>query len=159
MEELETNEKTLEFLAEKSSRLLNEQINGYRQQPAKSATIITLLVLFIPLYLNGFEESSCSMKIIALIPTILLIITIILLVLVLKRRSLSIGNNGETIIASAGKSYTDVLKEEIGANTTSYKLNLEHITKSDKLYSRAINLTLISIILATIVLLINQFFH
>ena len=62
--------KELEFLAEKSKELLLKQTTSYRQKHSNSGTIITVLALFIPLFLSGLNNSIFIIKVLSLIPII-----------------------------------------------------------------------------------------
>lgn len=150
--------KDLEFLAEKSNQLLDKQITSYRQKHSNSGTIITVLALFIPFFLSGLDNSYLIVKILALVPIVLLVYAIVLLIQVLRSKPLDQGFHVNKFDELVNESYEDILLYEIGANKISF-LDNQNITEvSNNKYNRAIKLTVISIILSTSLLLINEFF-
>jgi len=149
--------KDLEFLAQKSGELLDKQINSYRQKHSNSGTIITVLALFIPFFLSGLDNSYSLVRLFAIIPIGLLLWAIILLIQVLRTKPLDQGFHIDKFDELVNKSHEEILLYEIGANKSSFKDNEKTTADQNNKYNRAIQLTVISIILSTALLLVNEF--
>jgi len=149
--------KDLEFLVNKSQELLNKQISSYRQKHSNSGIIITILALFIPFFLTGLENSHLIIKYLSIVPIGLLIWAIILFIKVLRTKSLDQGFHPDKFDEFVNSKYKKVLLFEIGANRDSFVDNKKITNESDKKYNLGIKLTLISIIISTCLLLVNNF--
>ena len=149
--------KDLEFLAEKSKDLLDRQITSYRQKHTNSGTVITVLALFIPLFLNGLDNSHIVVKLLGLVPIFLLIWAIISFIRVLRTKPLDQGFHIKKFNELVNSKYEDILLYEIGANTSSFKDNEKITEESNDKYNFAVKLTLLSIIFSTIILFTNNF--
>lgn len=150
--------KDLEFLASKSSELLDKQINSYRQKHSNAGTIITVLALFIPFFLSGLDNSFNSIKLFAILPIGLLLWAIILLIQVLRTKPLDQGFHVDQFDELINKKHEEILLYEISANKSSFKDNEKVTENQNNKFNRAIQLTVISIILSTTLLLLNEFF-
>jgi hypothetical protein len=150
--------KDLQFLAEKSYQLLEKQILSYRQKHSNSGIIITILALFIPLFLNGLENSYTIIKILSVIPIVILICAFVQLIKVLKSTPLDQGFNVNEFDRLVNMDFEEILLYEIGANKSSFNDNQILYVKSSINYNSAVKLTLISIVLSTLLLLTNEFF-
>lgn len=158
MNEDQTNPKDLEFLAQKTSDFIDKQLNSYRQKHANSGSIITVIALFIPFFLNGLDDSYLFIKIISIIPVGILLYAIILLIGVLKTKSLDQGFHIDKVDELVNKSYEEILLYEIGANRCSFNDNKTIIDRINVNYFLAINSTVIAIIFSSSLLLINKFY-
>lgn len=58
--------KHLEFLTSKSMQLIEKQVSSYRQQHSYAGTIIGVIALFIPFFLNGLDGSYSLIRIISI---------------------------------------------------------------------------------------------
>lgn len=150
--------KSLEFLASKSHQLLEKQVTSIRQKHSNAATIITVLVLFIPFIFSRIGDSFFLIKCLALIPIALLIWSIILLIQVLRSKPLDHGFHVNKFDELVNNSYEDILLYEIGANTGSFTDNIIISDSSNNKYNRAIKLTVIATIVSTLLLVISEFF-
>lgn len=155
---MKNDHRDLEFLANKSNELLDRQVTSYRQKHSNSATIITVLALFIPFFLNGLENSYLFIKLLAIFPIALLVLSIILLIGVLRSKPLDQGFNVEKLPELVKQDYESILLYEIGANRCSFIDNIEISNNSNNKYNLAIKLTVIAIIISTTLLLTNEFF-
>ncbi|KOP38883.1 MULTISPECIES: hypothetical protein [unclassified Flavobacterium] len=151
--------KDLEFLATKSKELIERQVASYRQHHSNSGIIMTVLALFIPFFLNGLGDSYLMIRILAIIPTGILIWAIILLIQVLRSRPLYQGANFKLIDELVNDSYENILLSEIGANKDSFNDNEQITAKYNSQYNFAIKLTLVAIVLSTLLLFSNQIFR
>lgn len=151
--------KDLEFLATKSKELIERQVASYRQHHSNSGIIMTVLALFIPFFLNGLGDSYLIIRILAIIPTGILIWAIILLIQVLRSRPLYQGANFRLIDELVNDSYENILLSEIGANKDSFHDNEQITEKYNSQYNFAIKLTLVAIVLSTLLLFSNQIFR
>ena len=59
--------KDLEFLAEKSKEFIDKQISAYRQKHSNAGSVIAIIALFIPFFLNGLDESFLIIKLISVV--------------------------------------------------------------------------------------------
>jgi hypothetical protein len=150
--------KELEYLAIKSKELLEKQVNSYRQRHNNSGTIITVLALFVPFFLNGLDNSYLIIKLLSLIPIGFLILAIVFLIQVLSSKPLYQGLNFPLIDLLVNYSYEDILLNEIGANKDSFNDNQIITADSNSKYNKAIKFTQIAIISSSLLLLSNQFF-
>ena len=71
--------KELEFLAQKSKELIEKQVSSYRQQHSYATTIIGVVTLFIPFFLNGLDDSFQCIIWISIIPIVVFIVALILM--------------------------------------------------------------------------------
>ena len=155
---MEEELKDLEYLAGKSKELLEKQVTSYRQHQSNSGTLITILALFIPFFLNGLDCSYSIVKLLALLPIAFLLWAIISLIQVLRNRPLFQGANFDKIEQLVNSTYEEILLNEIGANRDSFNDNLPIAERANYKYNFAIKLTLVAIITSTCLLLSNQVF-
>ncbi len=147
----------LEFLADKSKDFIEKQISSYRQKHANSSTIITVLALFIPFFLNGLEDSFLAVKILSIIPIGILLYSIILLIQVLRTSPLDQGFHVDKFDELINKDYEDILIYELGANKSSFIDNKKKVDAANDKYNIAIKLTVIAIVISSLLLLFNEF--
>ena len=150
--------KDLEFLAAKSSDFIEKQLNSYRHKHSNAGSIITIIALFIPFFLNGLDNSYLLIKICSIIPVVILLWAIILLINILKTKSLDQGFHINKFDELINKSFEEILLYEIGANKSSFEDNQKIIDKTNVNYFVAIKLTVIAIMFSTSLLLLNKFY-
>lgn len=149
----------LEFLASKSSELIEKQISSYRHKHSNAGTIITIITLFVPFFLNGLDNSNIIFKICSILPFIILLWAIILFINILKTKSLDQGFSVNKFDELINKSYEEILIYEIGANRSSFIDNQKILDKTNVNYFFAIKLTVFAIMFSSLLLLINNFFN
>lgn len=147
----------LGFLADKSRDFIEKQIASYRQKHANSGTIITVLALFIPFFLNGLDGSFLLIKILSILPIGILLYAIILLIQVLRTSPLDQGFHVDKFDELANKDYDEILIYEIGANKSSFIDNKSKVDKANDKYNLAIKATVVAIIISSLLLLFNEF--
>lgn len=150
------NKETLIHIAEKSNQMLDKQINSYRQKHTNSASVITILALFLPFFLNGLKESNNFIKFFSLIPIILLILSLIIFIQILKGKPLNHGVHPKKFDDLVNNKYEQALIYEIGVNKSSYIDNEPIYEQANIRYNCAIKLTVIAIISSTILLSIDM---
>ena len=151
--------KDLEFLAEKSKEFIDKQISAYRHKHANAGSVIAIIALFIPFFLNGLSDSFLLVKIFAIIPIGLFLIAIKYLLDVLKTKSLDQGFHPDTFDSLVNKNnYEEVLLYEIGANRCSFKDNEKITLQANKKFNFGLRVTLISVFVSIIILGFNIFF-
>ena len=148
----------LVFLATKSNDFIEKQISSYRHKHSNSGSIITIITLFIPFFINGLDNSNLFFKICSILPVILLLWAIILFIDVLKTKSLDHGFNVNKFDELINKSYEEILIYEIGANKSSFIDNQKILDKTNVNYFFAIKLTVFAIMFSSLLLLTNNFF-
>jgi len=151
--------KDLEFLAEKSKEFIDKQISAYRQKHSNAGSVIAIIALFIPFFLNGLDESFLIIKLISVIPVALFIYSVKLFLDVLKSKSLDQGFSVDKLDELANyNNYEKVLLYEIGANRSSFNDNKKITNQANNCFNLGIKLTLCSVILSIGILLFNNFF-
>lgn len=108
--------------------------------------------------MSGLDNSYFVIKFLAIIPIGFLVGAILLLIQVLRSRPLDQGFHVNKLDELVNKPYEEILLYEIGANKSSFIDNQAINEKSNNRYNRAIKFTVISIILSTVLLLLNEFF-
>ena len=147
----------LEFLASKSNDFIDKQISSYRHKHSNAGSIITIITLFVPFFLNGLDNSYLFLKICSIIPVIVLLWAIILFINILKTKSLDQGFNVSKFDELINKSYEEILIYEIGANKSSFIDNQKILDKTNISYFFAIKLTVFAIMFSSLLLLTNNF--
>ena len=154
-----TDLKDLEFLATKSKELIDKQINSYRHKHSNAGSVIAIIALFIPFFLNGLSDSYLWLKILSIIPVGLFIYAVKLLLDVLKSKSLDQGFHPDAFDELVNYfNFEKVLLFEIGANRSSFKDNEIIANNANKKFNFGIKLTLIGVVISITTLLINSFF-
>lgn len=146
----------LKFLNEKSNLLLERQIDSYRQNHAKAATIIGVIAIFIPFFLNGLSDATLVIKIISIAPVAVLCWAMWLLLMMLRSRPLFQGINLDMLDGLVNKEPVEIILYDIGLNRESYRDNLKLTEKPNRDYNRAVLLTIIAILFSSALLLTNN---
>ncbi len=153
-----TEPKDLEFLAEKSKEFIDKQINSYRHKHSNAGSVIAIIALFIPFFLNGLTDSYLCLKILIIVPVGLFLYSVKLLLDVLKTKSLDQGFHPDTFDELVNyMDYEKVLLYEIGANRSSFKDNEIITEQANKKFNLGIRITLIAVVISITILLINSF--
>ena len=154
-----TDLKDLEFLASKSKELIDKQVNSYRHKHSNAGSVIAIIALFIPFFLNGLSDSYVWLKILSIIPVGLFIYAVKLLLDVLKSKSLDQGFHPDAFDELVNYlNLEKVLLYEIGANRSSFKDNEIIANDANKKFNFGIKLTFFGVVSSITILLINGFF-
>lgn len=149
--------KGLEFLAGKSENFVAKQISTYRQKHSNSGTIIGIISLFIPFFLNGLKGSFPIVNYLSVIPICLFVWSLILFLGVFHTKPLHQGFSVNKFDELANKNLEEVLLFEIGANRSSFKDNEKVLHSANQYFNLGINLTIIGVLLSIALLLFNNF--
>lgn len=149
--------KDLEFLAEKSKEMVEKQIDSYRQKHSNAGTIIGVIALFIPFFLNGLDDAYAIIQYLSIIPIGLLVWAIILMLVVLRTKLMYQFFAVDKFKDLVNTDYEKILLYEIGANNDSYRDNKPIDEDVNKTYNFGIKLTAISIIISVGLLLASNF--
>jgi hypothetical protein len=152
------NIKDIEFLANKSNDFLTKQLSSYGQKQTNSGTLMAVIFLFVPFFLNGLDDSIKWIKIASIIPIGLFAWAMILFITILRTKSLDVGFHVDKFQELLhADNYQKVLLYEIGANSSSFRDNkilLDNIYES---FHKAIKVTIIAVLSAVLLLVINKF--
>ncbi len=148
----------IKYLAEKSGQLLEKQIESYRQHRSNSGTIIGIIGVFIPFFLNGLADSYFEIKLLSLLPIAIFLWAIILFLRTLRAQPLDQSIAVKKFREIINKEPEDLLTFEIGVNIDSFEANTSITNRSVKTFNNAILLTAIGIIISVLLLVSNQFF-
>jgi len=149
--------KNLEFLAVNSKEIIEKQVDSYRQQHSYAGTIIGAIALFIPFFLGSFNGTSQTIQFISIIPTAFFIYSILLMLSIFRTKPLDQAFNVTKYKELLSKTYQEILLFEIQANAHSYSINNIITEKGSKRYSRGVSLTIIALLFAIVLILVNQF--
>jgi hypothetical protein len=153
----EDNEKVLELLCERVTRLLEIQSSTFDQTRQNSAAIITLLAVFLPFFLSGLDDVLLWVKYISILPTSLILIAIFLFLLIFKTQRIDSGIGTHKFDELINKPYREVRLYDLGAIVGSYNDNKAIVSYIQGMYSIALNITYVAILASAIVLLISKF--
>ena len=148
------NYEDLEFLATKSKEMVETQRNSWRQEQNNATAVITIIAIFLPLYINGLDSTPKITRYLSVIPISLFLIAVVLLLrYVFLSKTVYIGTNFERFqeLINAQK-YNEVLLYEIGANKASFELNDAKLETRKRFYNRSVVITGIAILLSTALL-------
>ena len=81
----------IEFLAIKSKDFIEKRISSYRQKQTNSGTIMAVISLFIPFFLEGLDDSFTWVKLVSIAPISLFVYALFAFIEVLKSRVLDQG--------------------------------------------------------------------
>ena len=145
------------FLAAKSSDLINKQIESYRHQQGNSATILTLLAVFLPFFLNGLTNSVSLIKYLSVLPTGLIIWAVLLFLFIFRSAPLDQAFSHTEFQRLINETYEQILLYEIAANTQSFTSNSATTAKANNRYNLALVLTVIAVIVSAFLLMADKF--
>lgn len=149
----------LKFLADKSKEFIDKQISSYRQKHSNSGTIIGIISLFIPFFLNGLSDAYLTINLLSIIPVGLFIYAVILLLGVIRSKPLDQGFSVDKFYDLANENnFEKVLLYEIGANKSSFKDNEIILEEANSDFNLGVRLTIISILISIGLLMTNKFF-
>jgi len=151
--------KDLEFLAEKSKEMVEKQIESYRQKHSNAGTIIGVIALFIPFFLNGLDNAYSIVQYLSIVPIGLLVWAIILMLGVLRTKLMYQFFSVDKFKDLVNTDYEKILLYEIGANNDSFRDNKPIDENVNNIYNFGIKLTTISIIISVGLLLANNFWQ
>lgn len=151
-------QKSLELIAYETERLVNIQIEQFRRLQDKSNTIIGIVSIFIPLFILFIEKGSTFILLISIIPIAFIIIGIILLIKILRSEPMLTGINRNRLEELLNQEDEYILLYKISSNVEGSELNEPLIFKNNRIFNIAINLIVISIILAITILVLNMIF-
>jgi hypothetical protein len=154
---MEEDIRYLEFLAINSKEIIEKQVDSYRQQHSYAGTVIGVTVLYIPFFLNSLDGTFQITQYIAIVPILFFILAILLLLSIFRSKPLDQAFSVTKYHDFLTKSYKEILLNEIEANTHSYSKNIKITEKGIKVYSIAVNMTTIALIVSIMLLLANQF--
>lgn len=154
---MEEDVRALEFLALNSKEIIEKQVDSYRQQHSYAGTIIGVTVLFIPFFLNGLGSTVQVIQIIATLPIAFFIGAILLMLNIFRTRPLDQAFSVKKYHELMDKSYKEILRYEISANTNSYNKNNLLTERGNRNYVRGVSLTTIAIFTSIILLLVSKF--
>ena len=149
--------KNLEFLAANSKEIVEKQVDSYRQQHSYAGTIIGVVVLFIPFFLNSFDTTFRVTQYISILPIALFIWATLSMLSIFRTKPLDQAFSVAKYQDFLNKTYKEVLLNEIESNTNSYNRNLVITERGNKRYSTGVNLTTIAFLISIVLLLANQF--
>ncbi len=149
--------KHFEFLATKSKELIEKQVDSYRQMNSYAGTIIGVVALFIPFFLNGLGDSYSTIQFLSIIPILIFIWAIFLMLSILRSKPLDQAFSVEKFQELANKPYDEILLYEIGANTCSFRDNKKIVEQKNSTYNNGVRLTTIGILISILLLLTNNF--
>ncbi len=149
--------KELEFLASKSKELVEKQVESYRHKKSNAGTIIGVISLFIPFFLNGLGDANFLIQYLSILPIGLLAWSLLLMLKVFRTELLYQFFSVEKFKDLVNKDYEKVLLYEIGANNDSYRDNEPIDVLANKNYNFGIKLTTISVLISIALLLTNNF--
>lgn len=148
----------LKFLADKSKEFIDKQISSYRQKHSNSGTIIGIISLFIPFFLNGLSDSYLIINVLSIIPVGLFVYAVILLLGVIRSKPLDQGFSVDKFYDLANENnFEKVLLYEIGANKSSFKDNEVILDEANNDFNFGVKLTIISILISIGLLMTNKF--
>lgn len=139
--------------------MVEKQIDSYRQKHSNASTIIGVVALFIPFFLNGLDNAYPIVQYLSVIPIGLLVWAIILMLGVLRTKLMYQFFSVDKFKDLVNTKYVDILLYEIGANNDSYRDNKPIDEEVNKIYNFGIKLTTISIIISVGLLLANNFWQ
>ena len=145
------------FLAAKSQDLINKQVESYRHHQSNSATVLTLLAVFLPFFLNGLSDSALPIKYASVLPTALIVAAILILLQIFRSQPLDQSFAHTEFLSLINESYEQILLFEIGANTQSFAANSPITARANAQYNRALLLTVIAVILSAGLLMADKF--
>lgn len=149
----------LKFLADKSKEFIDKQISSYRQKHSNSGTIIGIISLFIPFFLNGLSDAYLLVNILSIVPIGLFVYAVILLLGVIRSKPLDQGFSVDKFYDLANENnFEKVLLYEIGANKSSFKDNEVILDEANNDFNSGVKLTIISILISIGLLMTNKFF-
>jgi uncharacterized membrane protein (DUF106 family) len=151
--------KDLEFLAEKSKEMIEKQIESTRQKKSNAGTIMGVITLFIPFFINGLDNSYKFVQYLSILPIGILVWAIIIMLGVLRAELMFEFFSVEKFKNLVNEDYEQILLYEIGANNDSFRDNKPIDEEINKNYNFGIKLTIISIIISVVLLLFNNFWH
>lgn len=149
---------SIEYIATKSKELLSNQIDSYRSLHQKSAVLIAITAIFIPLFLFLIENSGFWIKISAAILIIPMIVGIILLILTLSARTLNQGYDESCFEDLINVKLKQIHKTEIAYNKYSIEQNDVILKSQNKKYNNGLKLIIIAIIFSICLMLAHTIF-
>src|SRR5580658_5516726 len=135
--------KNLEFLAVNSKESIEKQVDSYRQQRSYAGTIIGAIALFIPFFLGSFDGTSRVIQYISIVPIAFFMYTILLMLSIFRTKPLDQAFNVTKYKDLLTKTYEEILRSEIAANSHSYTINEVVTRRGNKRYSIGVRLTII----------------
>jgi len=124
--------RDLEFFATNSKKIVEKQVDSYRQQHSYAGTIIGVTALFIPFFLSSLVGTFHVIQFISVVPIALFIWAILLMLSIFRTKPLDQSYNVEKYQLLINKSYKEILLSEIEANTNSYTKNRLITEKGNK---------------------------
>jgi len=115
-----------------------------------------MLAIFVPLFFSAISNANICIKWLSILPLIAMLISVILMLIVLKPRYIYNGFNINELDELANKSNEDILKFEIGANSSAYKENKVIVKKQQNLFTFGLYSAVFAIFASMILLFINQ---
>jgi hypothetical protein len=152
------DQETAKYLVEKSDKMLEKQIESYRQKQSNSSTILGVNALFIPFFLSGLRDSSIYIQLFAIIPILGIGTAMFLLLKIYKPNKLMQGLNVNSYNDVINEDYDNALLREIGVNRECFNTNIKILDGTEKSYFWAVKLTMIAIAISISLLTLNKFF-
>lgn len=140
----------IEYIEGKSKEILKGQIETYRLVHSRAGIVISLLALFISIFLFIIEKTNTIIQIISIIPILLLIYGICQMLQIMKSVALFRGYNEKKFEEFIGYDIKYLKKYEIAANSLAIQKNDEILQNQSNIYNRGITSIMISFILLII---------
>jgi hypothetical protein len=146
------------LLYEKSSALIQEQLDDYKNIQVKTAMLISLSAIVFPLVfsVSNFESFKIGFLSTFLVPIGIYLWALVLFLQILYPVTLNPGFGMHALHKHYGKSMLDVLKKEIVMFQAAHKKNEKVIRHKNDMFKKSIVLTFLSIGLLCILIFIGR---
>lgn len=149
----------LSFLAQKSKEIIEKQVASFREQHTKASSIVAIIAIFVPLFLNGLNDALTYIKIFSVIPIALFLISLVILLLFVFM-SEPVGqffDYNYLIDLAERRDHKNALAHEIGANERAFYDNKKILRSRSKKFNLSVTLTTIAIVFSVFLLILNSF--
>lgn len=158
MSDLNDSIRVLEFLAARANQKLQRQTDFYNRKQQLAGTLIAVVALFIPFFLNGLHGAYPLIKWASVVLTSLLVLALVLLLVVLLTKPFYGTIKTEKYKEMINKPYQEVLLQDIGGSIASEVDNREKtVDKFRRKYDACVWIVIFAVMLSAFLLVLHSF--
>lgn len=155
-EESEYDKETLKLVSDRSRFVVESQLESIRSKQSFSGTIIGVVSLFTPFFLNFIQDASYYFKFLALIPLAMLVLVLVLMLLVLTAKPIGRTMQPNKFEEMIERHENDALLYDIAYHKQAYMNNIGVYNTISNRYLISVWLTIGAVIFSTFILFIDR---
>ena len=155
-EEENLDKDTLRLISERARTVVDAQLESIRSKQSFAGTIIGVVSLFLPFFLNYISESGFYFKFLTLLPFSLFLIVLVLMLLVLTAKPIGRTMRPDKFEEMVSRKVEDAYAYDISYSKQAFNLNIRQYNTINERYNIAVWLTIVGVVFSTVMLFVSN---